>query len=103
MNRTERWKARLAELCDRYLLPGAALAVDDGDEVVEVAAGVVNVATGVETTPDTLFQIGSITKVYTTTLMMQTTYKVRDSTRGWTCFRIGTTGNEVAASFDTSF
>jgi CubicO group peptidase (beta-lactamase class C family) len=42
-----------------------------GDERASAATGVVNNVTGVETTPDTLFQIGSITKVYTTTLIMQ--------------------------------
>jgi CubicO group peptidase (beta-lactamase class C family) len=35
------------------------------------AAGVINVDTGVRTTTDTLFQIGSITKVMTATLIMQ--------------------------------
>ena len=42
-----------------------------GDKVQSAAAGVINVNTGVDVTPDTLFQIGSITKVYTTTLIMQ--------------------------------
>jgi CubicO group peptidase (beta-lactamase class C family) len=42
-----------------------------GDEVVSAATGVINVGTGVEATTDTLFQIGSITKIYTTTLIMQ--------------------------------
>jgi CubicO group peptidase (beta-lactamase class C family) len=42
-----------------------------GDEVQTAAAGVVNRQTLVETTPDTLFQIGSITKLYTATLIMQ--------------------------------
>jgi CubicO group peptidase (beta-lactamase class C family) len=42
-----------------------------GDRVESAAVGTINVNTGVPVTPDTLFQIGSITKVYTTTLVMQ--------------------------------
>ncbi len=62
---------RLDTWRERYHVAGAALGVMLGDEVRAVGSGVVNVNTGVETTPDTLFQIGSITKVYTTTLIMQ--------------------------------
>jgi CubicO group peptidase (beta-lactamase class C family) len=51
-------------------VPGATLGVLDGDEVSVVAAGTANRNTGVEVTPDTLFQIGSITKVWTATLVM---------------------------------
>ena len=40
-------------------------------EVIDRAAGVLSTATGVEATTDSLFQIGSITKVWTTTLVMQ--------------------------------
>jgi CubicO group peptidase (beta-lactamase class C family) len=56
---------------ERYHVAGAALGVMLGDEVISVGSGVVNVDTGVETTPDSVFQIGSITKVLTTTLIMQ--------------------------------
>jgi CubicO group peptidase (beta-lactamase class C family) len=52
-------------------LPGASMAVLLDGALVEASAGVLNVRTGVETTTDTLFQIGSITKVYTATLVMQ--------------------------------
>ncbi|HSE47215.1 MAG TPA: serine hydrolase domain-containing protein [Gemmatimonadales bacterium] len=61
----------MSEACTRYGVPGASLAVRHGDELFECATGVVNRNTGVETTPDALFQIGSITKVFTTTLLMQ--------------------------------
>lgn len=61
----------LAERIERYRVPGASLAVLHDGEVFETAAGVVNVDTGVETTPDSVFQIGSITKLMTTTLAMQ--------------------------------
>jgi CubicO group peptidase (beta-lactamase class C family) len=52
-------------------IPGAVLSIDNDGEVVELARGVLNVNTGVEATPDSLFQIGSITKAFTATLVMQ--------------------------------
>jgi len=55
----------------RHKVPGASLAVLAGDEVTELAGGVTNLRTGVEVTTDTVFQIGSIGKVWTTTLVMQ--------------------------------
>ncbi|EWM12517.1 serine hydrolase [Kutzneria sp. 744] len=61
----------LAALVGEHRVPAAAVAVSVGDEVVEHAAGVLNLATGVEATTDSLFQIGSITKTWTTTLVMQ--------------------------------
>ncbi|WP_308250266.1 serine hydrolase [Sphaerisporangium fuscum] len=65
-----RWHARLGELTARYEVPGAGLAFLHEGEVHEFAAGVLNVATGVETTTDSLFQIGSVTKVWTATQIM---------------------------------
>ncbi len=50
---------------------GAALAVGQGDQLFEAATGVVNRNTGVEVTADSVFQIGSITKLFTATLVMQ--------------------------------
>ncbi|MBF6600230.1 MAG: beta-lactamase family protein [Dehalococcoidia bacterium] len=68
---SEEMRERLAAWCERYRVPGASIAWTHGDETHSAAAGVINLGTGVEATPDTLFQIGSITKVYTTTLIMQ--------------------------------
>ncbi|MGI5271287.1 serine hydrolase domain-containing protein [Nonomuraea sp. CA-218870] len=62
---------RLAELIAAYEVPGAALAYLHRGQLHEFAAGVLNRATGVEATADSLFQIGSITKVWTATLLMQ--------------------------------
>jgi len=63
------------DILERYsredFVPGVSLAVRVGDEVVECASGVLNLNTGVEVTPDSLFQIGSITKTFTATLVMQ--------------------------------
>lgn len=61
----------LAEKCREGHVPGAAVAVCVGDEVIELAHGVLNLDTGVEVTTDSLFQIGSISKTYTATLVMQ--------------------------------
>src|SRR3954463_14985924 len=66
-----RWQDGLALLAEKHGVPGATLAILDGDEVGEAAYGVLNVRTQVEATPDSLFQIGSITKVWTATLVMQ--------------------------------
>lgn len=64
-------QSALDNLAHRHDVPGASLAVLDGDVVVEMATGVTSRATGVAVTPGTLFQIGSITKIYTTTLLLQ--------------------------------
>lgn len=64
-------EAHLTPVLEEFSVPGAAVAVYAGGEVVEHAAGVLNKATGVEATPESLFQIGSITKLWTTTLVMQ--------------------------------
>src|SRR4051794_32380386 len=61
---------KLAELLDRHNVPGAQLAVLDGDSVTEVAAGVLSLRTGLAATPDALFLPGSIGKVYTATLIL---------------------------------
>jgi CubicO group peptidase (beta-lactamase class C family) len=62
---------RLEEVIARHDVPGASAAVLAGGEVATAAAGVLNLDTGVPVTEDSLFQIGSITKPYTTTLVMQ--------------------------------
>jgi CubicO group peptidase (beta-lactamase class C family) len=60
---------RLRELAEQHGVPGAVLALLVGDTVTDIAAGVTNRSTGERVTPDSLFQIGSITKVWTTTLV----------------------------------
>ncbi|WP_232383369.1 serine hydrolase domain-containing protein [Actinomadura violacea] len=67
----EGWlRERLPGLAEQYEVPGVAVAVDAGGRVVEAAAGVLSTATGVEATVDSVFQIGSITKPLTATLVM---------------------------------
>ena len=63
--------ALLAEVASSHGLPGAVVGVLLGGETAIAAHGVANVATGVDVTPDTLFQIGSLSKLYTTTLVVQ--------------------------------
>jgi CubicO group peptidase (beta-lactamase class C family) len=62
---------RLDLLAAQHRVVGASFAVLHGDEVVEAATGIANLRSGMPATTDTLFQIGSITKVYTATLVMQ--------------------------------
>lgn len=62
---------RLAELVATFDVPGASVAVLTDGDVVEAAAGVVNLRTGVATTPDSPFQVQSVTKLWTATLVMQ--------------------------------
>ncbi|MEV0056510.1 serine hydrolase [Saccharopolyspora shandongensis] len=67
------WSRRLAELARKHNVPGASLGilrVETGEEVF-ATHGVLNVKTGVEVTEDSLFQIGSISKVWTSTVVMQ--------------------------------
>jgi CubicO group peptidase (beta-lactamase class C family) len=52
-------------------VPGAVLGVLRGDERLVLAAGCANVGTGMDVTPDTLFQVGAVAKAYTATLVMQ--------------------------------
>jgi CubicO group peptidase (beta-lactamase class C family) len=65
----QRLQRRLGELCGDTI-PGAVAALTDGDNVIEVAHGVTNLRTRVPVTTDTVFQFGSITKVFTATLIM---------------------------------
>jgi dipeptidyl aminopeptidase/acylaminoacyl peptidase len=72
----EHWQRRLSALAERHHVPGATLGIlrikqGREDELAEAAFGVLNKDTGVEVTKDTVFQIGSITKVWTTTVLMQ--------------------------------
>lgn len=62
---------RLDALARQHGVPGATLAVGLDGELLDFATGVLNVNTGVATTPTSVFQIGSNTKLLTTTLVMQ--------------------------------
>lgn len=72
LSEIETWlQDRLPALLAEHQVPGTAVGVLFGGEVIDHAAGVLSKATEVPATADTVFQIGSITKVWTTTLVMQ--------------------------------
>ena len=55
----------------KHNIPGLSLAVWHQGKLHKAAAGILNVDTGVEATTDSIFRIASITKVFTTSLVMQ--------------------------------
>jgi len=61
----------LDDRLEAYGVPGASLAVWANGALAEAASGVVNIETRVPVTPEALFQIGSITKLYTAALCLQ--------------------------------
>src|SRR6266487_2045766 len=65
------WITRLNELATEANVPGAALGIwSDGEEIL-AAHGVLNAATQVPVTTGSVFQVGSITKIWTATMIMQ--------------------------------
>ncbi|MFZ2015039.1 MAG: serine hydrolase [Nocardioides sp.] len=71
------WQRRLSAIATKAGVPGAQLGIlrvgSDGapDQLVRGATGVLHAGTGVPTTVDAVFQIGSITKVWTATVIMR--------------------------------
>lgn len=68
---------RLDTLLQEHGVVGASLAVLHNGQVEVAASGQLNVDTGIEATADSLFQIGSISKAFTATLIMQLVDKGR--------------------------
>jgi CubicO group peptidase (beta-lactamase class C family) len=64
-------QARLPGLLRDHQVPAAAWGVLHDGQIVDGAAGLLSTTTGIEATPDSLFQIGSITKLWTSTLVLQ--------------------------------
>lgn len=78
------WRSRLATLATRHAVPGATLGIlrlatsatteverPSSEQIVIAHHGLLSTRTGVEVTDDSLFQIGSVTKVWTATMAMQ--------------------------------
>lgn len=71
------WQRRLAVLAERHKVPGAQLGIlrlgGREDEIVTGAYGTLNknISTGAPATKDSVFQIGSISKVWTATVIMR--------------------------------
>jgi CubicO group peptidase (beta-lactamase class C family) len=63
--------ARLAAAVAADDMPGVTVAVWHRGELATGTAGVLNLDTGVDVTPDSIFQIGSVTKLFTATLVLQ--------------------------------
>lgn len=63
-------RQRLEAAIARHGVPGASLALWHGGALHEAAAGHANLRAQIAATPDTLFQIGSITKLFTATLIL---------------------------------
>ncbi|WP_214319387.1 serine hydrolase [Nonomuraea sediminis] len=66
-----RMRALLESLTQRYGVPGVSVGILDGEKITTYTAGIANLDTGVEVTADTVFQIGSNTKLLTAELIMQ--------------------------------
>jgi CubicO group peptidase (beta-lactamase class C family) len=67
----DHWQQRLAVLAEKHKVPGAQLGILAGDELLETSYGVLNLRTNQPATTDSVFQIGSISKVWTATVVMQ--------------------------------
>src|SRR5215470_11815974 len=65
------WSARLNELAVAAEVPGAVLGIWHDGETTIAPYGVLNRNTGVEATADSIFQIGSVTKPWTATMIVQ--------------------------------
>ena len=68
---TENLQAYAEQALKKYRIPAVSLAIWKDGVLSQGAAGCLNLNTGVEATTDSIFQIGSITKVMTTCLVMQ--------------------------------
>lgn len=64
-------RARAEEARERWAVPGLAVGVLDDGQATSFGLGVASLETGQPVTANTLFQIGSITKVFTATLVMR--------------------------------
>ncbi|WP_062351649.1 serine hydrolase domain-containing protein [Herbidospora yilanensis] len=65
------WQHRLDELAAEHGVPGAQLGILCGDDLLTLATGVLHAGTGQPAATDSVWQIGSISKVWTATVIMR--------------------------------
>lgn len=58
------------DLMHQWSVPGVTIGLYDGDDVEFAGFGITNIETGQPVVPETLFQVGSISKIFTATLAM---------------------------------
>ena len=63
-------KPFVREQMEKWNVPGVAIGIYDGEDVEFAGFGITNIETGQRVAPETLFQIGSISKIFTATLAM---------------------------------
>lgn len=68
---TSQLQSVIQEAAQEFGLVGAQFAMRIGEESIEIPYGIANFATGQPVTTDTIFQIGSTTKLFTAMLVMQ--------------------------------
>ena len=71
VQRMEHWQSRLDELARRHGVPGAVLGISSREWSGVAATGVLNLRTGAPVRPDSVFHLGSITKVFVTTAVLR--------------------------------
>jgi CubicO group peptidase (beta-lactamase class C family) len=64
-------KTLVQEQIDRWQVPGVAIGILHEGEYEYLGFGITSIETCEPVVPDTLFQIGSVSKIYTTTLVLQ--------------------------------
>jgi CubicO group peptidase (beta-lactamase class C family) len=66
----EQLENTIVEQMERWEVPGIAVGILHDGQIEFVGHGIANVETGAPVAPETLFQVGSISKVFTATLLM---------------------------------
>ena len=64
-------QSHVRAFCEMEKIPALSVAILADGEIHEAAAGILNISTAVSATPDSIFQIGSITKVLTASVIMR--------------------------------
>ncbi|MER6916659.1 serine hydrolase domain-containing protein [Streptomyces sp. NPDC000594] len=67
----DHWQSRLDHLRAAHQVPGASLAILTGGRIHPLVSGVLHRGTATPVTPGSVFQLGSLAKVYTATLIMR--------------------------------